>query len=206
MLSRQYSCCEILKIKKKQGIVGLPLLEGDDDMAAAFNSGNVQGADVLFAVRHTLIERLPFAEDIEEFMPPHYKKVYTESVEDGFSADLSFPFARKDDLVPLYYEKHGEKCPIAVKPFDELLEQTVTGVDGEPHFIDSYENYLGCYGIDFENICWIRSVPVFACVATNEASAERFIEENRGVLNAPEIVPFEAGRTIPAGQTARFPS
>ena len=171
------------------------------------DSKNMENASAttLYAVRHTRIEKLPYAEDNDEYMPGCYTKVYTESTEDDFDKDKDLAFTYMDELIRLYYERQNKACPIEIKPFDDLLEQTITGVDGESYFMDGYENYVDCFGLEFENIFWIRSVPVFACIATSQKGAERFIEEHRAELSDPQIVPIEAGKPLSADQVAQFP-
>lgn len=167
--------------------------------------GEAGEAAILYAVRQTGIEKLPYAEDIDEYMPKCYTKVYTESTEDDFDKDKDLVFIELDELVRLFYDKQKKVCPIKIQSFDDLLEQTVTGVDGESYRIESHESYLECYGLEFDNIYWIRSVPVFVCISICQEDAERFIEEHCAQLSDPKIVPIEAGKAIPVDQTAQFP-
>ena len=81
----------------------------------------------------------------------------------------------------------------------------MTGVDGEQYFIDSHENYLNIYGVEFGNLYWIRSVPVLACIETTHSGAEQFIADHTGRLLDPKVVAIELGKPIPADQAAQFP-
>lgn len=150
----------------------------------------------LYAVTHTKIEKLPYSEENEEYMPRPYQMVYTESFECDYDEVRDIIFENGSDLVVKFYAKQGISCPISIQPFDELLEQTITGVKGEQHFIDSHISYFECYGIDYLNIYWIRDVSVIAGIVFSEREAKEFIDKYMTVLERPQIISIKPNTLI----------
>ncbi len=130
----------------------------------------------LFAIVETKIEKYPYAEENDEYMPD-FLRVYSESTEIDYDPHADMTFDSWEGLVQKVYESRGERPPAPVRSFDELLGQEMDGQEGEKVLIDGVESYLYCYGLESANLYWVRQ------------EAEKLLEENRNQLRDPKVQP-----------------
>lgn len=149
--------------------------------------------NIAYIIVQTKIEKLPFSADTDDYMPEPYRRVYTDSVENDFNPKRDIEFETLPELVREWYSRQSLACPIPISPFDDLLEQTMTGADGQSHYIDHYAAYLECYGLDYANIFWIREISTLAGAVFSKPDAERFVLEHREQLENPRIIPVAGG-------------
>ena len=150
-------------------------------------SANFDGQQ-LFAIVETRIEKYPYAEENDEYMPD-FLRVYSESTEIDYDPHADMTFDSWEGLVQKVYESRGERPPAPVRSFDELLGQEMDGQEGEKVLIDGVESYLYCYGLESANLYWVREVPVYAAFCATQQEAEKLLEENRNQLRDPKVQP-----------------
>lgn len=149
----------------------------------------------LFAIVETKIEKYPYAEENDEYMPD-FLRVYSESTEIGYDPHEDMTFDSWEGLVQKVYESRGERPPAPVRSFDELLGQEMNGQEGEKVLIDGVESYLYCYGLESANLYWVRQVPVYAAFCLTRQEAEKLLEENRDRLRDPKVQPVPLGKLL----------
>ena len=150
-------------------------------------SANFDGQQLL-AIVETRIEKYPYAEENDEYMPD-FLRVYSESTEIDYDPHADMTFDSWEGLVQKVYESRGERPPAPVRSFDELLGQEMDGQEGEKVLIDGVESYLYCYGLESANLYWVREVPVYAAFCATQQEAEKLLEENRNQLRDPKVQP-----------------
>ncbi len=129
----------------------------------------------LFAIVETKIEKYPYAEENDEYMPD-FLRVYSESTEIDYDPHEDMTFDSWERLVQKVYEGRQEQPPVPVRSFDELLGQEMDGQEGEKVLIDGVESYLYCYGLESANLYWVREVPVYAAFCATRQEAEKLLE------------------------------
>lgn len=149
----------------------------------------------LFAIVETKIEKYPYAEENDEYMPD-FLRVYSESTEIDYDPHEDMTFDSWEGLVQKVYESHGEQPPAPVRSFDELLGQEMDGLEGEKVLIDGVESYLYYYGLESANLYWIREVPVYVAFCATRQEAEKLLEENRDQLRDPKVQPVPLGKLL----------
>ena len=142
----------------------------------------------LFAIVETKIEKYPYAEENDEYMPD-FLRVYSESTEIDYDPHADMTFDSWEGLVQKVYESRGERPPAPVRSFDELLGQEMDGQEGEKVLIDGVESYLYCYGLESANLYWVREVPVYAAFCATQQEEEKLMEGNRNQLRDPKVQP-----------------
>lgn len=156
------------------------------------------GADCqqqIFAIVQTQIEKYPYAEENDEYMPG-FLRVYSESTEIDYDPQQDMTFESWEGLVEQVYAKRGEQPPVPVRPLDELLGQKMDGQDGEEVLIDSVDSYLYCYGLEIANLYWVRELPVYAAFCATRREAEKLLEDNRDQLRKPKVQPVPLGKLL----------
>lgn len=149
----------------------------------------------LFAVVETKIEKYPYAEENDEYMPD-FLRVYSESTEIDYDPQEDMAFNSWEELIQRICERRSEQPPVPVRPLDELLGQEVNGQEGEKVLIDSVESYLYCYGLESANLYWVREVPAYAAFCATRQKAEELLEANRGQLREPKVQPVPLGKLL----------
>lgn len=149
----------------------------------------------LFAIVETKIEKYPYAEENDEYMPD-FLRVYSESTEIDYDPKVDMTFDSWEGLVQKVYESRGERPPAPVRSFDELLGQEMDGQEGEKVLIDGVESYLYCYGLESANLYWVREVPVYVAFCATRQEAEKLLEENRDQLRDPKVQPVPLGKLL----------
>ncbi len=157
-------------------------------------SANFDGQQ-LFAIVETRIEKYPYAEENDEYMPD-FLRVYSESTEIDYDPQADLTFDSWEELIRCVYERRGEQLPVSVRPLDELLGQEMDGQEGEKVLIDGVESYLYCYGLESANLYWIREVPAYAAFCATRQEAEKLLEANRGQLREPKIQLVPLGKLL----------
>ena len=149
----------------------------------------------LFAVVETKIEKYPYAEENDEYMPD-FLRVYSESTEIDYAPQADMTFDSWEELIRRVYEGRGEQPPVPVRSFDKLLGQEMDGQEGEKVLIDSVESYLYCYGLESANLYWVREVPAYAAFCATRQEAEKLLEANRSQLRDPKIQSVPLGKLL----------
>ncbi len=149
----------------------------------------------LFAIVETKIEKYPYAEENDEYMPD-FLRVYSESTEMDYDPHEDMTFDSWEGLVRKVYEGRKEQPPVPVRSFDELLGQEMDGQEGEKVLIDGVESYLYCYGLESANLYWVREVPVYAAFCATRQEAEKLLETNRSQLRTPKVQPVPLGKLL----------
>ena len=149
----------------------------------------------LFAIVETKIEKYPYAEENDEYMPD-FLRVYSESTEIDYDPHEDMTFDSWEGLVQKVYESRGEQPSVPVRSFDELLGQEMDGQEGEKVLIDGVESYLYCYSLESANLYWVREVPVYAAFCATQQEAEKLLEENRDQLRDPKVQPVPLGKLL----------
>ena len=149
----------------------------------------------LFAVVETKIEKYPYAEENDEYMPD-FLRVYSESTEIDYDPQADMTFDSWEELIRCVYERRGEQPPVPVRSFDKLLGQEMDGQEGEKVLIDSVESYLYCYGLESANLYWVREVPAYAAFCATRQEAEKLLEANRSQLREPKIQSVPLGKLL----------
>lgn len=149
----------------------------------------------LFAIVETKIEKYPYAEENDEYMPD-FLRVYSESTETDYDLHEDMTFDSWEGLVQKVYEGRKKQPPVPVRSFDELLGQEMDGQEGEKVLIDGVESYLYCYGLESANLYWVREIPVYAAFCVTRQEAEKLLEENRDQLRNPKVQPVPMGKLL----------
>ena len=149
----------------------------------------------LFASVETKIEKYPYAEENDEYMP-NFLRVYNECTEIDYDPQADMTFDSWEALIRRVYEGRGEQPPVPVRSFDELLGQEMDGQEGEKVLIDGVESYLYCYGLESANLYWIREVPAYAVFCATRQDAEKLLETKRGQLREPKIQSVPLGKLL----------
>ena len=149
----------------------------------------------LFAIVETKIEKYPYAEENDEYMPD-FLRVYSESTEMDYDPHEDMTFDSWEGLVRKVYEGRKEQPPVPVRSFDELLGQEMDGQEGEKVLIDGVESYLYCYGLESANLYWVREVQVYAAFCATRQEAEKLLETNRSQLRTPKVQPVPLGKLL----------
>lgn len=157
-------------------------------------SANFDGQH-LFAIVETRVEKYPYAEENDEYMPD-FLRVYSESTEIDYDPQADLTFDSWEELIRRVYEGRGEQPPVSIRPLDELLGQEMDGQEGEKVLIDGVESYLYCYGLESANLYWVREVPAYAAFCATRQEAEKLLEANRGQLREPKIQPVPLGKLL----------
>ncbi len=149
----------------------------------------------LFAIVETKIEKYPYAEENDEYMPD-FLRVYSERAEIDYDPQADMTFDSWEELIRRVYERRGEQPPVPVRSFDKLLGQEMDGQEGEKVLIDSVESYLYCYGLESANLYWVREVPAYAVFCATRQEAEKLLEANRSQLREPKIQSVPLGKLL----------
>ncbi len=149
----------------------------------------------LFAIVETKIEKYPYAEENDEYMPD-FLRVYSESTEIDYDPQQDMIFDSWEALVKQVHERQGTQPPVPVRSLDELLGQEMDGQEGEKVLIDGVDSYLYCYGLESANLYWVREIPAYAAFCTTRQEAEELLEAHRGQLRKPEIRPVPLGKLL----------
>jgi hypothetical protein len=92
-------------------------------------SANFDGQQ-LFAIVETRIEKYPYAEENDEYMPD-FLRVYSESTEIDYDPQADLIFDSWEELIRCVYERRREQPPVPVRSFDELLGQEMNRQEAE---------------------------------------------------------------------------
>lgn len=146
----------------------------------------------IFAVIQTKIEKLPYAEENDEYMPG-FLRVYSESQEIEYDEKRDYTFDAWDELVAKVYRRRGVPAPQPIRPLSELFETEQSTPEGDQFLIDGADAYLNCYGLEISDVYWIRKIPVYAAFCAAPKEAEAFIEQYQGALYEPRMRPITLG-------------
>lgn len=109
----------------------------------------------------------------------------------------AFYYETDVEAIEDYYWRIGEKCPIPIKAFNELIGQEIIGVDGVEHFIETFNDYATAYGIGdmfgqyFALEYWENVAHFFI-----REEAEAYIQYQRHNLHKPRVYTFSPGMAI----------
>ena len=92
-------------------------------------SANFDGQHLL-AIVETRIEKYPYAEKNDEYMPD-FLRVYSESTEIDYDPQADLIFDSWEELIRCVYERRREQPPVPVRSFDELLGQEMNRQEAE---------------------------------------------------------------------------
>ncbi len=149
----------------------------------------------IFAIVETKVEKYPYAEENDEYMPD-FLRVYSESTEIDYDPQQDMSFDSWEGLVEKVYQRRGEQPPVPIRPLDDLMDQELDGQNGEKVLIDSVDSYLYCYGLENANLYWVREVPVYAAFCMTKEEAEKLLESNRSQLRGPKIQSVPLSRLL----------
>lgn len=140
----------------------------------------------LYAVLETKIEKYPYAEENDEYMPG-FLRVYSESTEIDYNPQRDLQVDAWDNLVREVYLRRGKQPPAQLQPLEKLLGQSVKGPNGEQIWIDGVDNYLYYYGLESDDLYWVQELPAYVAFCTSREKAEELISQSAGQLREPKI-------------------
>jgi len=176
----------------------------DYDIEAYSQRKEERKENIVFVLISEQIEKHPFNDEMNEGLPDCYLRVYSESTDTDYSPDTDIQFSDEADLVKQFYIRKGVECPIPIKRFHELYNQQIKGVDGETHIIQELMLYLAAYGVEYENLYFVRKVPTVAAICDDEAQAQSIIRNHAAQLRSPRIAPVMKDNLLPDGYGCIF--
>lgn len=131
------------------------------------------------------IEKFPYCPEYADAMPSEYHSYYSNSPEKELLPS-DWEFTDPYDAIKKFYQ--NSLPPFPIQPFDTLLGQIVTGIDGIDRKIDCEEAYFHHYGLQMCDLYWVRFSTKCAAVCSTWEETETFLHNYADQLKKPRVI------------------
>lgn len=147
---------------------------------------NASTANAFHVVENKHYDYIPYSEDLVNFF---------EDLPLCFTTDTDYDrwWTSEEELILDYYAEHDKVCPIEVKPFQDLLGDSVPNTKGEMVEILDWPHYFERYEVPLQAMAWQKVYWEKIAFFFIKEEAKKYLQYQGHNLHQPRIYTYGAG-------------